>query len=224
MMRKTPPPNRFGYKSFYRRNLPHIQPLNTALFLTFRLAGSLPKEVLRRMMDEKLLLEKALKNDPTTSQSRFRQLARRHFAMLESWLDKAAVGPTWLADDRIADIVAEALHYRDGKKYKLDAYSIMPNHVHSVFAPLTHTDTPESLSSIMHSLKRNTARRANQILARSGAFWEHESFDHYVRNHAEWLRIIKYVLENPVKAGLVKTWEQWPWSYVRDPPAKPDAN
>ena len=171
-------------------------------------------------MDEKLLLEKALKNDSTTSQSRLRQLARRHFAMLESWLDKATVGPTWLADDRVADLVAEALQYRDGKKYRLDAYSIMPNHVHSVFAPLTHIDTPESLSSIMHSLKRNTARRANQILARSGAFWEHESFDHYVRNHAERLRIIKYVLENPMKAGLVKTSEQWPWNHVREPSAE----
>ena len=41
-MKRTATPNRLGYKSFYRRNLPHIQPLNTALFLTFRLAGSLP--------------------------------------------------------------------------------------------------------------------------------------------------------------------------------------
>jgi REP element-mobilizing transposase RayT len=215
-MKRTPTLNHFDYKSFYRRNLPHIQPLNTALFLTFRLAGSLPKEVLGRMRDEKLVLEKALKNDSTTSQSRFRELARRHFAMLESWLDRAAIGPTWLADERIAGIVAEALHHRDGKKYRLDAYSIMPNHVHSVFAPLATGDTPESLSSIMHSLKRNTARRANQVLERSGAFWEHESFDHYVRNRAERLRIIKYVLENPVKAGLVSKWQDWPWNYVRD--------
>ena len=223
-MKRNPTLNHFAYKSIYRRNLPHIQPLNTALFLTFRLAGSVPKEVLGRMLDEKLVLEKALKNDSTTSQSRFRELARRHFAMLESWLDKAAIGPTWLADKRIAGIVAEALHHRDGKRFRLDAYSIMPNHVHSVFAPLTQTDTPESLSSIMHSLKRNTARRANQLLDRSGAFWEHESFDHYVRNRAEWLRIVKYVLENPVKAGLVHKWEDWPWNYVRDPLPEPNAN
>jgi REP element-mobilizing transposase RayT len=223
-MKRNPTLSQFDYKSFYRRNLPHIQPLNTALFLTFRLAGSVPKEVLGRMLDEKLVLEKALKNDSTTSQSRFRELARRHFAMLESWLDKAAIGPTWLADKRIAGIVAEALHHRDGKRFRLDAYSIMPNHVHSVFAPLTQTDTPESLSSIMHSLKRNTARRANQLLDRSGAFWEHESFDHYVRNRAEWLRIVKYVLENPVKAGLVHKWEDWPWNYVRDPQPEPNAN
>ncbi|MDX6446348.1 MAG: REP-associated tyrosine transposase [Blastocatellia bacterium] len=223
-MKRPTTQNQFGYRSFYRRNLPHIQPLNTALFLTFRLTGSLPKEVLGRMLDEKLVLEKALKNDLTSRQSRFRSLARRHFAMLESWLDKAAIGPTWLADERIAGTVAEALHYRDGKSYRLDAYSIMPNHVHSVFAPLATADTPESLSSIMHSLKRNTAKRANKVLGRSGAFWEHESFDHYVRNRSEWLRVTKYVLENPVKAGLVTKWEDWPWNYFRDPLSQPIAN
>lgn len=223
-MRRTPTDDRLGYKSFYRRNLPHIQPLNTALFLTFRLAGSLPSEVLARMADERHLLEEALKFDPRKSLSRFRDLARRHFAMLESWLDKATIGPTWLADARVAAIVVEALHHRDGKKYRLDAYSIMPNHVHSVFAPLEQNNTPASLSSIMHSLKRNTAKRANQILARSGVFWEHESFDHYIRNGAEQKRIIKYVLQNPVKAGLVKKWEEWPWNYVREPLAKWDAS
>ena len=135
--------------------------------------------------------------------------------MLESCLDKAATGPTWLADPAIADVVAEALNYRDDRVYRLDAYSIMPNHVHTVFAPLNLEAFPVALSSIMHSLKRNTAKRANQILKRSGAFWEHESFDHYIRNEAEFGRIIKYVLENPVKAGLVKRWQDWPWNYLR---------
>jgi putative transposase len=223
-MKRTATPDRLGYKSFYRRNLPHIQPLNTALFLTFRLAGSLPIEVLGRMADERRLLKEALKNDPAGSPSRFRELSRRHFSVLESWLDKATIGPTWLADARVADVVAEALHHRDDKKYRLDAYSIMPNHVHSVFAPLAQNDTPESLSSIMHSLKRHTATRANQILARSGAFWEHESFDHFIRNRAESKRVIKYVLQNPVKAGLVKTWEEWPWNYRREPLAERDAS
>jgi len=223
-MSRTPTHDRLGYKSFYKRNLPHIQPLNTALFLTFRLSGSLPKEVLARMAEERQLLENALKSDCAESQSRFRDLTRRHFAMLETSLDKATIGPTWLADPRVADIVAEALHYRDGEEYRLDAYSIMPNHVHSVFAPLAQERTPESLSSIMHSLKRNTAKRANQVLDRSGAFWEHESFDHYIRNEAEQKRIIKYVLQNPVKAGLVRTWEKWPWNYVRVSLAQPDAS
>ena len=223
-MKRTPTSNQFAYKSFYRRNLPHIQPVDTALFLTFRLAGSLPEEVLARMSEERRLMERTLKDSTVESESRFRQLARRHFATLESWLDKAASGPIWLGDQRVAAIVAEALQYRDSRSYRLDAYSIMPNHVHSVFAPLPQDNVPASLSSIMHSLKRNTARRANQILNRSGTFWAHESFDHYIRNRAEMNRIVKYGLENPVKAGLVGSWQEWPWNYVRDSVAIPAAN
>ena len=76
-------------------------------------------------------------------------------------------------------------------------------------------EQPYSLSSIMHSLKRNTAKQANPILSRTGSFWAHESFDHYIREGAERKRIIKYVLQNPVKAGLAKRWQDWPWNYVR---------
>jgi len=144
--------------------------------------------------------------------------ARREFAMMEKWLDRATVGPTWLGDQRVAKIVYDALLYRDGKQYRLDVFSIMPNHVHVVFKPKMIADEPRSLSSIMHSLKLYTAREANKVLQRSGAFWEHESFDHYIRNEAEWKRIVKYVLENPVKAGLVRTWQDWPWNYIRVKP------
>src|SRR5207249_7906578 len=97
-MKKTPTRDRLGYKSFYRRNLPHVQPLNTALFLTFRLAGSLPEEVLARMAMKRRLLDQTLKSNTSESRSRFHELTRRHFAILESCLDKATTGPTWLAD------------------------------------------------------------------------------------------------------------------------------
>jgi hypothetical protein len=92
----------------------------------------------------------------------------------------------------------------------------MPNHVHTVFAPLSEETPSVPLSAIMHSLKRNTAKQANRLLKRSGCFWEHESFDHYIRNQAEFKRIIKYLLENPVKAGLVDHWKDWRWNYLRD--------
>lgn len=213
-MKGTPAPSRFAYQASYRRNLPHIQPPETDLFLTFRLVDSLPAEVLIRMSKERRVVEESLKLRGLDSRA-LGQLARRHFAMLESWLDKAIIGPTWLADSRVADILVEALHHRDGVKYQLDAYSVMPNHVHAVFEPLLRDDVPESLSSIMHSLKRHTARRANQILERGGQFWEHESFDHYIRSMAERNRILNYVVQNPVKAGLAKKWSEWPWNYVR---------
>ncbi len=158
---------------------------------------------------------------------------RQWFRKFEKTLDSAESGPVWLKDDRIAKEVAESLHYRDGKVYCLDAYCIMSNHVHVVFTPLVmqsaKTDVVNStestvqtkdfpynsLSSIMNSLKGYTAYKANRLLGRSGAFWQPESYDHVVRDASEWHRIVTYVLNNLVKAGLVDRWEKWRWSYCR---------
>ena len=205
--------DRFGYKSSYRRNLPHIQPVSADLFVTFRLTGSLPQSVLESLAEERRWREEIQTRINKPSRPVI-DLARSHFAIIEKCLDNPTMGPKWLARPPVADLVSEALHYRDGRVYRLDAFSIMPNHVHSVFRPLMRNEQPHSLSSIMHSLKRNTAKQANQILGRMGAFWAHESFDHYIRDAAERTRVIKYVLNNPVKAGLAKRWQDWPWNYV----------
>ncbi len=58
--------------------------------------------------------------------------------------------------------------------------------------------------------------KANKILNRKGAFWQHESYDHVVRDGNELERIINYVLHNPVRAGLVSSRDQWKWSYERN--------
>ena len=71
------------------------------------------------------------------------------------------------------------------------------------------------LTEILHSLKRYTARKANKILQRNGAFWQDESYDHFIRDDAELERIEKYVLYNPVKANLVKEQADWKWSYCK---------
>ena len=164
---------------------------------------------------------------------KYNQWKRQWFLKFEKMLDKAQNGPLWLKDERIAKEVAESLHYRDGKVYRLDAHCIMANHVHVVFTPLAiqstkidavdlQDNTPQTnslcyntLSSIMQSLKGYTARKANQLLGRRGTFWHHESYDHVVRNASEWQRIITYVLNNPVKAGLVNEWTKWEWSYYQ---------
>lgn len=92
----------------------------------------------------------------------------------------------------------------------------MPNHVHMVFTPLLRTsDEYYSLASIMGSLKGYTAREANALLGRKGQFWQHESYDRAVRDEEECMRIIAYVIENPVKAGLVKEASEWRWTYPR---------
>ena len=213
--------SQFDYKSSYRRNLPHLQPPGVRLFLTFRLAGSLPTSVLERWQEERKWLSYLEKTNPAYFARAKLDFEREWFAKFESVLDGAASGPLWLKDEQVADLVADSFHYRDGSVYRLDAFSIMPNHAHMVFKPLLRqagggakANYP-SLASIMQSLKGFTARECNRLLGRHGEFWAHESFDHYIRDQDEWMRIVAYVLNNPVKAGYVNHWQEWKWNYRR---------
>ncbi len=206
------------YQLFHRRHLPHVQPPGASLFVTFRLAASIPTEVRGRLIAEAERTETLLAciADP---QERARQAylgQKRIFGRWDRALDVAQRGPCWLRDPKIADLVAKALHYCDGRLYDLEAFCIMPNHVHMVFAPLPKDDgTYHALSAIMHSLKRYTARQANVLLGRRGTFWQGESYDHVVRDEGELHGIIKYVQNNPVKAGLVKSAGDWEWTYCK---------
>lgn len=231
----------FDYKPFYRRNLPHIQPPGATFFVTFHLVGSLPQSILRQWRSEKSRILK-LQNNSRLAAPEDKTIEEKHewkrqwFRKFEKSLDEAHSGPVWLKNDQIAKEVAESMHHLDGKVYRLDAYCIMANHVHVVFAPLLIQPSggPQTVSvranetkaqtkslcyntipSIMQSLKGYTARKANHMLGRRGAFWQHESYDHCVRNPNEWRRIITYVLNNPIKAGLVDEWEKWRWNYYR---------
>ncbi len=206
------------YKPAYWRHLPHIQPPGATLFVTFRLAGSIPSTLSRCLLEERELLEKQLASieDPDERMRQAVRAERRTFAKWDQALDSAQRGPFWLSDQKVAALVAESLHSLDTARYTLEAYCIMPNHVHLVFTPLSRNDEAYyAMSSIMHSLKRHTGLRANQILARNGDFWQHENYDHIVRDEKEFCRIIEYVLDNPVSAGLVSKREDWQWCYRR---------
>jgi hypothetical protein len=86
----------------------------------------------------------------------------------------------------------------------------MANHVHVLLLPLVPP------SRLLKSLKGSTAREANRLLGRTGEpFWQRESYDHWVRDEAEWNRIAAYIQNNPVKAGLVARAEEYPWSSAR---------
>lgn len=154
---------------------------------------------------------------------------RRWFGKFEDALH-LNLGPLWLRDPAVSKIVADALHYLDNSAYSLHAYCVMANHVHSLFTPFltersltevkrknrpTFQSTDPTLASIMQSLKGYTARECNKALDRKGQFWEPESYDHEVRNATEFGNIKRYILNNPVKAGLVKDWRDWKWSWVR---------
>jgi putative transposase len=184
--------------AFYRRNLPHWHPECQAIFLTWRLHGSLPPSP-RSTARIGCATKPHLPKDPPG----------RKFKLLDSVLDKASTGPLWLKDPRVACCVMDAIHFGEKKLgfYALHAFVIMPNHVHLLITPRV------SVSRLMNGLKGITAREANSILRCKGKhFWQDESFDHWVRTSAEFDRIRAYIERNPVAAHLATKPEAWPWS------------
>jgi REP element-mobilizing transposase RayT len=104
-------------------------------------------------------------------------------------------------------MVVEAIRYRDPGHYQLHNFVVMPNHVHILITPCV------SLSQVMQSLKRFTAREGNRILGLTGqAFWQDESYDRLVRNDREFAQIARYIEMNPVNAGLATGPDQFLWS------------
>jgi len=177
--------------------LPHFHPEGGYLFLTWRLWGSLPAKPPSHLYS-------------TPGQA---------FLAADRTLHRGCTGPLWLKDSRIAQVVVEAIvaGERERSFYELFARVVMPNHVHLLVQPKV------AVPEITRWLKGSTARRANQLLGRTGRpFWRDEAYDHWVRNTKEFERIYRYIEENPVSAGLVGSAELWPWSSASgqaEPPA-----
>jgi len=109
-------------------------------------------------------------------------------------------------------MMVEALQYGATTKqlYDLYAYVVMPNHVHVVWEPKI------SMSLVLQWLKGVTAKRAKRLLGLDvDAFWQAESYDHWIRSDSELQKIIGYVERNPVKAGLARSIESWRLGPVR---------
>jgi len=206
-----------SYRLFYRRHLPHYQPAGGTFFVTFGLAGSIPKPVLERLLAERDAAEARLAAISDAAE-RVREAylrEKRWFARWDAALDQAVSAPRWLEQPEITEIVMEAIHHRDGKEYTLHAFTLMPTHCHLLYTPLPFGENYYALYEILQTLKGYTAYKANRVLGRKGAFWHGESYDHFVRDVDEHARIVHYIRQNPVKAGLVEKADDWPWTFVR---------
>jgi putative transposase len=167
----------------YYRHLPHFHPHSAYVFLTWRLWHSLPARAA------------CTETYPSPGHA---------FVATDRALDNSHFGSRWLEQAVIANLIAEAIQAGERERdfYELAAWVLMPNHVHLLILPKVPVPV------ITRWLKGSTARRANLLLGRTGQhFWQDESFDHWVRNNTEFDRIVRYIQENRVAAGLVSAAE-----------------
>lgn len=187
-------PTESAHKGWYsRRYLPHFDNPTLIQMITFRLADSLPQE--KVIYWKRVLLDKG---------------DRESWHNVEKYLD-GGIGSCCLGDTRVARIVQNAFLHFDGERYRLLAWVIMPNHVHVIVEILEGHPLPE----IIHSWKSYTARRINQLLGKTGSLWQPDYFDRYIRSEKHLHFAIDYIHTNPVKAKLVSSPTEWPFSSAR---------
>lgn len=182
-----------GFRGWRQRGyLPHFDAPDVAQFVTFQLHDAFP--VKHRMEFEAILKEP----DHSTK--------RRE---LETWLDRGH-GECWLSRPEVAEVVENIFLEGDGREYRMQAWTAMPNHIHLV---MDVWDVP--LKKLINAWKGKPAREANRLLGRHGTFWQEDYYDTLIRNETHLKRAICYTEQNPVKAYLTKAARDWPWSSAR---------
>ena len=117
-----------------------------------------------------------------------------------------------LAEPRVASIVRsefEAAAERYG--WRVGRYVIMPDHLH-FFCALGGRQSPATLSQFIRGFKQWTAKRIIRDCGLSAPIWQPEFFDRLLRSAESYEQKWRYVMENPVRAGLVEKVEDWPFA------------
>jgi len=117
----------------------------------------------------------------------------------------------WVLPDVARDLALQSCVRANARKYELYAAVAMPDHVHLICLPLSDANGSISIPEITRTIKSESAHRINKALGRTGRVWQDESFDHVLRGEESLSRKVKYILENPVRAGLVSQSRDYPW-------------
>src|SRR5438105_1209365 len=178
-----------------RRHLPHWEQPGAAYFVTFRLADAIASDMLAEWREERALwLKHHLHPWDWKTACEYMQ---RFEEEREQWLDQGQ-GSCLLRDSRAQKIVRESLEHFDRDRYVIDAFVVMPNHVHVIVKPLgTH-----SVNAILHSWKSYTSNQINRLMNQTGSLWMAETFDTIVRDWTHLAACRDYIAQNPEKAHL----------------------
>ncbi len=197
--------------AFCRRNLPHWLVAEHTFFVTIRLHGTLPKTVVQELRDERERVRGTASADQEMPAVLRRQLMR-----IEALLDAGDPRRNWLIREEVASVLLERLAWLADEAHGWNVYAatVMSNHMHLL---LRNTAGRSALLlKDIGQYKRQTAYQSNCVLHRTGTFWAREDFDHWCRDESKVLGAIRYIAQNPVKAGLCACWRDWPWTMIQE--------
>ncbi|CAN5894980.1 hypothetical protein BH11VER1_BH11VER1_01910 [soil metagenome] len=185
------------------RGLPHWTQEGAVYAVTFRLADSLPEAVIESIkLERQQIIDNAKSQNREISASENERSKRLESERIEEALNNAH-GSCVMNNAEVAQIVSDSLLHFDGDRYHLYAWCVMPNHVHVIVEPSPNNE----LADILHSWKSFSAKEINKKLNRTGELWQKESYDHIIRDEADYQSQVEYVLDNPTKAKL----KDWKW-------------
>lgn len=218
--------------SFTRGRLPHWLVAGKAYFVTLCRKGCLPAKVIADLQRERAELKIGSPGRPAVPGSdrdcagtvardvsdrahvaNERLIAQRQrFVRLEGILDAAVRGERDLCRSDVSPILLENFDWLRKRGWRIWAATIMPSHLHAVLSG--NGGQGIELRNDLGKFMAYTARMVNTVRGLSGSFWQREPFDHWCRDGDAWLRSVSYTVNNPVKAGLCRSWRQWPYSAV----------
>jgi len=173
-----------------QNNLPHWQFENSTVFLTFRLADSIPADILKSWKFER---DTWLREYPQPWSTELEMEYQKRFSgAIDRYLDEG-LGSCILRNPANAKIVGDAFQHFDHDRYLIHAWVIMPNHVHLLFS----LKKDVALESIVTSWKRFTSRSIGE-----GPLWQRDYFDRLIRDWDHFINVARYIYKNPIKAKL----------------------
>ena len=199
-------------RDFRRNRQPHFQARNTSYSVTILLHDALTGPQVERVRRKLADALDAIRADGDGDKAlRIEKARTESFLYLENLLHAQASQSHALSDAEVAGAVVDYLRKFDEELYRLHACSVMSNHAHALFdlSPQfdeSREDIAWPVDRLIGRLKGGSAHAANQLLGRSGTLWMRGYHDRYVRSVKHFVWVKNYILQNPVKAGLVGDW------------------
>jgi putative transposase len=187
--------NPFTEIRVHRNFLPHWQQPGATYFVTFRLADSIPSNLLDQWRTERKAWQR---QHPKPWDLKVELEYHARFSQrIDTWLD-GSHGLCWLRAEEIRAHLAATLRYSDQDRYFLHAWVIMPNHVHVLFSLHESAELEDEVGA----WKSVAARAINRQVKRRGTVWQEDYFDRMIRDLRHFENCVRYIRRNPEKAHL----------------------